>query len=508
MHERILIRGVNWVGDAVMTMPAIASVRRAYPDAEITLLVKPWVAPLFELDPSVDKVIVYDEHHRGFAGKFRLAKELKSRGFTKAILLQNAFDAAAAAFLAGIPERIGYSRDARGFMLTKPVPYHKEDRVLHHVEYYLSLLRNSGIEAQESAPWIHLSLEERTSARHRLSALPRPVVGINPGASFGSSKRWLPERFADVAREVVESMGGSVVVFGGPKETSIAHEITAPLVDHVKSGRVMDLAGKTSLRELAALISECDVVVSNDSGPMHVAYAVRTPLVALFGSTSPELTGPPPSPGSIVIKKPLSCAPCFERSCPKKKGLPCMEAIGAQEVIDAVRSLLPQRRAVFFDRDGTLCDDAHYLSDWKDFKPFPDLDVLQALKAQGLMLIGISNQSGIARGRVEEGFTRSINAFYMERHGFDDFYYCPHMPKAGCPCRKPSPEMAHRARYLYRIDLKNSFMVGDKDVDMTFAKAIGAMAIFMDTGKEPPSPNADAVAQSLTQGARIILSKL
>jgi heptosyltransferase-2 len=499
MSFSILVRGVNWIGDAVMTMPALRALRKAYPGATISLLVKPQVIPVFENNPNVDEIIAYDEKCKGLIGKLRLARLLRKRKFSMAILLQNAFDAALIAWLARVPKRIGYNRDRRGFLLTDPVPFSGEDRKIHHTAYYLKLLSSAGIPTGVEEPVIYLSLEERLQARAALSELSRPILGIGPGATFGSAKRWFPGRFAEVANWFRRDTGGHAVIFGSQSEMALAHEIDK----RIPEGKLF-LAGKTSLRELAALISECDVMIANDSGSMHIACAVGTPTLAIFGSTDPKLTGPV-GVGHDIIKKDFSCSPCFERSC-LTKDLRCMYTVTAEEVFFRIKELLPHKRAVFFDRDGTLCREADYLSDWKDFEIFPDIVSLGELKDKGFLLVGITNQSGIARGLVKEAFAKDVNSLFTRTHGFNDFYYCPHSPDENCQCRKPAPGMLIKARVQHHIDLKRSFVVGDKDVDMLAAKAVGARGILVTTGKQQTSPHADMVVGGLEEAVRVILS--
>lgn len=505
MPERILIRGTNWIGDSIMTLPAVRSIRRAYPSAKISILVKPSVAPIFSKCPDVDEVLTYEKHHKGALGKLRLAQELRKHKFTHAILLQNAFDAALIAWLARIPRRIGYDRDGRGFLLTKVIPYTGEVPGLHDIDYFLDMLTASGIKTERSEPWIHLDIGERQEALRMLEALPRPIVGLNPGAAFGSAKHWPAGRFASVAQSVITGLGGSVLVFGGPNETPLAAKIANSCT--VPAQRLLLLAGMTTLRELMALIAACDVLVSNDSGPMHIGYAVRTPLVGIFGSTDPEVTGPVKRNGNIVLKGKADCAPCFERTC-KKDRLSCMESISTEDVLDAVKTLLPSKKAVFFDRDGTLCVDAHFLNNWKDFRVFGDIDSLSRLRDNGFELIGVSNQSGIARGLVDEAFTCDVNKHFLDSHGFDEFYYCPHGPDEHCECRKPEPGMLLRARTERGIDLRRSWVVGDKDVDMLLARAVGARSILVKTGKQTESEYADFIANGLDEAVKLILSKV
>jgi len=496
-NERILVRGVNWIGDAVMTTPALRAIRKAYPGTHISLLVRPGIAPLFDQNPDIDEIILYSDRFRGVFGRFRLAWLLRKKRFTKAILLQNAFDAALVVFLAGIRERIGYDRDGRKLLLTKAVPHRDLDRREHHVNYYLNLLNAAGIEAPHSEPNLRLTIEEKMTARRVLSEMPRPILGINPGAAFGPAKRWLPERFAEVASWFVKDTLGSIVIFGGKYEASTAEHIFRQI--HMNK---MSLAGRTSMRDLMAYISECDVFLTNDSGPMHIACAVGTPLVAIFGSTSPELTGPLGA-GHTVITASMDCSPCFGRNCDKDY-IKCMYAISTEEVYANVRKLLPARKAVFFDRDGTLCKDANYLNNWADFELLPGVDKLVKLKSYGFELIGVSNQSGIARGIVSADFAAEVNQLFVDKYGFTDFYCCPHVPEDNCFCRKPQPGMLIRARSRFGIDLKKSFVVGDKDVDMLLARNVGARGILVTTGQHTESSSADAVVDDLDTAMKYI----
>ena len=504
MDERILIRGVNWVGDSIMMLPALWSVKKAFPRALLSLLVKPSVAPLLEHDPHIDEILIYGEEFKGLTGRIRLARFLRKRGFSKAILFQNAFDAALIAFLAGIPERIGYKRDWRGPLLTNAVPFHNEDRELHHTEYYLNMLRASGMPSAYSRPWIYLFLEERLSARQRLSPLRRPILGINPGSAFGPAKRWFPGRFGAIAERFLYDTGGSVVLFGGKGEEEVAEQVLESISRESRScAQVLNIAGSTTLRDLVSLISECDLFVSNDSGPMHLSYAVGTPLVAIFGSTNPGLTGYEGC-GAAVIKSNVPCNPCFEREC-RKGDLKCMEEIAPDDVYTRMKDVMSTRKAVFFDRDGTLCRDSGYLRDWNNFQVLPEVKSINILKNKGYLLIGISNQSGIRRGLVNESFVEEVNRFFIDTYGFDDFFYCPHGPDDYCMCRKPEPGMVVMARERYMIDSRKSYMVGDKDIDMLLAKAVGAKGIFVKTGHQGISAYADYVATGLREAVYHIM---
>lgn len=508
--EKILIRGVNWIGDAVMTLPAIRSLRAAYKNSMICQLLKPSVSPLFEKDPNIDKIIIYENQFKTIAGKIALSNILRKEGFSKTYLLQNAFDAAFLAFLAGIPERIGYSRDKRGFMLTQRIPFKDDDRKVHHINYYLNLLKKAGIKAEYSMPYIYQSLDERLEARKLLSNLQKPILGINPGAAFGSAKRWLPERFSEVSYLFIKDMGGSVVIFGGENEKDISQDILiltqnklGAIKESYSETRLINLAGRTSVRQLISLISECNALLTNDSGPMHISYAAGTPVAAIFGSTCPELTGPPEK-GNIVIRGEAACSPCFRRKC-NLDYIKCMYSITSDEVYDGVKKIMPHNRAVFFDRDGTLCKEVNYLKRWEDFSVFSDIQAAERLKANGFYLIGISNQSGVARGVIDEPFVQEVNRLFIDRYHFDDFFYCPHHPDEHCSCRKPEMGLLYQARAEYMINLRGSFVIGDTDTDMLLAKAAGAKGILVRTGKQADSIHADYIANNLTDAVNYIL---
>jgi heptosyltransferase-2 len=509
--KNLLVRGVNWIGDGVMILPALRALRKALPETKISLLVKPWVSSLYERDPNVDEIIIYGDEHRGILGKIKLSRVLRRKDFCSAILLQNAFDAALITFLAGIKQRAGYNSDGRGFLLTNAVRVSHNVMKEHQIKYYLNLIEELGISVQNSKPYIYISVNERLLARKTLQDLKRPVLGINPGATYGSAKRWFPERFAEVANWFISDLGGSVVIFGGNPEVDIADEIYKKLIPEFRTSHsLMNLAGKTSLRDLISLISECDVFLTNDSGPLHIAYSVKTPLVAIFGSTDPQLTGPPPDVygnGNVIITSDTPCRPCFKRTC-KNNDMMCMYAITSDDVYYGIKDVLPDKPAVFFDRDGTLCKDMEYINKYDNLYIFEDIDSVNLLKEKGFKLIGVTNQSGIARGFIDERFVKEVNNIFIKQYGFDDFYYCPHHPDDNCSCRKPEPEMLFRARVHHGINLKKSYVIGDKESDMLLAKAVGAKGILVQTGNAKDSQYADFIAKNMQEAVHQIIQKI
>jgi heptosyltransferase II len=339
--ERLLVRATNWVGDAVMSIPALRAIRRSFPKARISLLARAWVQDVYSAVDFVDEVLVYDHTgiHRGAAGRLRLVSELKGRRFDAAILLQNALEAALIVWLAGIPCRIGYARDGRSLLLTHACKIDPDVRRVHQAYYYLDIL--SGVGLLEPRLWCRreypLSIDigvregDQAAARELLRANGvKPgqiVIGLNPGASYGGAKRWFPDRYAAVADALAAAHDARVIIFGSRAERPIANDVSARMTH-----RPIVAAGGTTLGQLMGLVRECSLLITNDSGPMHLAAALNVPQLAIFGSTSEIATGPL-SPHAEVIKEPAECNPCFLRECPTD--FHCMTRITVERVLSS-----------------------------------------------------------------------------------------------------------------------------------------------------------------------------
>jgi len=336
--KKILVRSTNWIGDAVMTLPAVAAVRAAFPQAHVSILAKPWVAEIFRICPDADEIVLFESPgaHDGVAGKFRLAGELKRRGFDAAILLQNAIEAAIIAGLAGIPIRAGYDSDCRGVLLTHPVRRTPEVRKVHQIEYYLAMLAGLGIPPAGKEARLKPGEEYHRISESLLKRLGMDgselLVGIAPGAAYGPAKRWPAERFAEVADRLSADPGCRVLLFGSEGDRQ-----SVEAVQKSAGCGPVSLAGKTGLREAIALIARCRLFISNDSGLMHVAGALGVPTVAIFGSTNPAATSPPGA-RSIVIWKGVPCSPCLKQECPTD--FRCMNEVTADEVYEKARKLI------------------------------------------------------------------------------------------------------------------------------------------------------------------------
>jgi heptosyltransferase II len=336
---KILVRATNWVGDAVLSLPALRALRGAFPAAYISILARPYVAELYRGQGIADDLLAYDSggEHAGLSGRERLASELRVQGFDVALLLQNAFDAAWLAWRAGIPERIGYARDARGILLTKAVrPPQCGEIPAHEQFYYLELLRRVGwLNSYTTPSHIELRVEpeavkqaERTLVQCGARA-GKLRVAIGAGASYGSAKCWPPVRFAEVADRLRRDFDADVILFGTAAET----EVSAAISNGMRQ-RPIDLTGRTAIADLPALLAQCHLFIGNDSGAMHVAAAVGLPVVVIFGPTDPERTAPVTPRCTIVQEKP-HCGPCFLRRCPIDHR--CMRRITPDAVISAAQ---------------------------------------------------------------------------------------------------------------------------------------------------------------------------
>jgi heptosyltransferase-2 len=364
LAEKILVRGVNWLGDAVMSTPALQRLREAKPDAHITLLTHAKLRDLWLHHPAVDSVLTFESGETVFA----VARRLRAGQFTTALLLPNSPRSALEVFLARIPSRIGLDRPWRSSFLThvvrprvgtmdmhkrslaeiqelnrtgSPSPRAEIPTSAHHLHQYLHLAAALGANPEPVQPRLEVTQDEVAAIKKRFGCSAdtggQLLFGLNPGAEYGPAKRWPRERFVAVAIELQRRTNCHWWIFAGkadePLAATIAAEITAAKAG--PPGSVQNLAGQTSLRELCAALKACALVITNDTGPMHVAAAVGTPVVVPFGSTSPELTGPglPGDARHRLIKAHVACSPCFLRECPID--FRCMNGISVADVIKA-----------------------------------------------------------------------------------------------------------------------------------------------------------------------------
>jgi heptosyltransferase-2 len=341
--SRILIRATNWLGDAVMSLPALHALRDRFPGAHLAVHALPWVADLYARETFLDQVIPYAARRGAsdWMGRWRAARQLRAGRFDCAILLPNSFDSALVAWLAGIPRRIGYNRDGRGLLLTDAIPPPRPGEIPRHESYYyLELLRRPGIlTSLPEGGLIQLegAAQARQAGEHRFGGMGigGPVIGVSPGAAYGGAKRWLPDRFAEAAARVAEVNGAAVAVFGSKDERPAAGLVMENLC--ARGVAAWNFAGETTLGEFVDLAAACRLFLTNDSGAMHVASALGVPTVAVFGATDHEATGPL-GPLVRVVREPVECSPCLLRECPIDHR--CMTRVTVERVAAEALELL------------------------------------------------------------------------------------------------------------------------------------------------------------------------
>ncbi|MBN1475014.1 MAG: lipopolysaccharide heptosyltransferase II [Syntrophaceae bacterium] len=333
--NKILIRGTNWIGDAVLTLPAIASVRAAYPESRISILAKPVVADIYKLFAQVDEIIIYKKQFDNPLGVFRLARVLYKKRFDAAILLQNAIEAAIMTFAARIKLRAGYNSDGRGLLLTHSVKRTSEVKEIHQVGYYLEMAKALGCPPVGQEMNLQSKINRVTAQnilREFIPGAKKIIIGIAPGATYGPAKRWLPDRFAAVADKLKNIFDCQIILLGGRDDWKTAEE-----VKRWAGADLINIAGKTTVREAVYLISQCSLFISNDSGLMHIAGALNIPTVAIFGSTNPVTTSPV-GEKIIIVRKEVSCSPCLKETCPTD--FRCMNLITVDDVLSAAQKIM------------------------------------------------------------------------------------------------------------------------------------------------------------------------
>lgn len=324
-----------------MATPLLADLRTHFPEANITAMCQSNVAGLLKNDPNINEIFSYKKPSGWIrrSQHWEIIETLQRGEYDLGILLTNSFSSAWWFWRGGVSNRLGFAGNLRSMLLNKAVPFPETRETQHLVLTYKMLLAPLGIELSHTPPKLYVSEEERQSAlellkKYHIDPTKNNLIGINPGAAYGSAKCWLPDRFRAVTEKLLNHPNNYIVYFGDNAGASLVNEICKDMPE-----RVVNLAGKTNLRELLALIQQCKVLLTNDSGPMHIASALGTPLVALFGSTSDVQTGPYGDYAKVIHKR-VECSPCYLRTCPID--FRCMKRIEVDEVYDELNRLLNQ----------------------------------------------------------------------------------------------------------------------------------------------------------------------
>ena len=327
--KKILIRGANWLGDSVISIPVIRTVRKNYPDAYIGLVLRKGPAELLAALPYVNKIYLEGKDDRAV---------IKEK-FDLGILLTNSFSSALKFWLWGVKERIGYPAEYRGIFLTKKVPLAGKPRSIHLSEEYFRILEAAGLKEFEKKPEFFIPEKNLLKAGEMLKETgfqnSELLIGVCPGATYGPAKIWPKERYLNVISYLIKEKGAKIIIFGGSGETEIINYL---LKNQDFSDSIMASPDNDILTG-AALIKKCRLFITNDTGPMHIAAALGIPVIAIFGSTNPVWTGPSGA-GTRVIYRKLECSPCYSRSCKNKKAnYECLTGISEKEVLSSIEEL-------------------------------------------------------------------------------------------------------------------------------------------------------------------------
>lgn len=353
--KRVVVRGTNWVGDSLMTVPALRALRRVLPDANITLAIRPSAKGIFSEVDFIDDLLVYDR--KNAFSVIPQIRKWKQRKFDLAVLFQNAFEAALIPFLAGVPLRLGYATESRQALLTHPLPLPDWRSSRHEVFYYLYLVTaleqmlfgTSSICEVEPDASIRISDQRRLEAEDFLRAHgvneEQSVVAICPGSINSRAKRWPADAFAALADRLIDARR-QVLLIGSQEEAEVSRDVTSRM-----RHRPVVLTGKTNLDQITAVLGTVDLIVTNDTGPAHIGAALGRPTIVIFGPTNP-LTTRPFSPSAEILRHPPECAPCMLRDCPIDHR--CMTAITVDEVFERSHVLL--KRSSFAKTVRSLCD--------------------------------------------------------------------------------------------------------------------------------------------------------
>lgn len=342
---RIVVRGANWIGDAVMTIPALRLLRAKFPDASISLHTRGWAEGIFRDFEYIDEIISIEKNVSRIASVLDQSRLLRTNKFDLAVLVPNSFESALVAKLGGVPTRIGYATEKRSFLLTDAVnvPDWKNER--HESDYYLNLVENIegsavSTKSEDLAPLLKVSDERKSAARLFLNQQGvddgHTVVAIGAGSTNSLAKRWPAENFAELSNLIHRELHAEVILLGSAEEGSVAAEVAK-----AKKATPIDLTGKTDLATATAVLSVVDLFVSNDMGLAHIAAAVGTPTIVIFGPTN-DVTTRPLGNDVEIIREPVDCSPCMLRDCPIDHR--CMTRISPERVFESARKMLENQQ--------------------------------------------------------------------------------------------------------------------------------------------------------------------
>nr|MBN2276298.1 HAD-IIIA family hydrolase [candidate division Zixibacteria bacterium] len=488
MHKILVIR-LGAIGDVVLTSAAVLNLKLSYPGARIYFLVREKMAGLVKKFAGVDEVLTFPQH-AGARDLFRMGEFLDSIGFDLLVDFHGNIRSRYLMKHVHASRKVQYPK--RRFQRFAAVKWKKfGDNHPHTIDQYNKAVIKSGGKVYARRPIIKLDYERGGNS---LFENDRPIIAIGPQASY-PTKQWFPERFLELMAEIIEQLGANIVILLANKDPEIESFAEKKGLEKV---RVMV---DTPLEELAGIISQCGPLICNDSALSHLASAVGTPVLALFGPTHPVLGFSPRGLRDYVMEVDEFCRPCSlhgRRPCFRDHRY-CFERITVTEVLDRATMMLESRlkeeKAIFIDRDGTLIKEKNFLHKPSEVEPErQSIEAVKLANRTGFKVVVVSNQSGVARGYFGEDSVRAVNSRILQLFSdrgamIDDFLYCPHHPegviteyKLICECRKPAPGMVEAACLKHNINPHRSFIVGDSLSDINLAQVMGGRGILVRTG--------------------------
>jgi heptosyltransferase-2 len=335
--KKIVVRSVNWIGDAVMTTPAITQLAKNFPNAKITIVVKEWVKDVFIGNPFIDDIIVFDP--KNLIEYIRLIKKLRKERFDVGITFPNSFSSALFLFLLGAKYRAGYQTDCRGMFLNIKTPRTPDlEFEKLRIDYFINVVNLIGKELADRKLVLNVSEESETFVKIFLKENKidetDTIIGFNPGAAYGKAKRWPVKKYAELGNKLISAYNAKLVLFGGVNDQGVVNILAKEL-----SNKCAIAAGKTTLQDSIGLVNKCRLFITGDTGPLYIASALRVPTLAIFGSTDPNTVAIPSEKLQIIYKK-VSCSPCFLRECPNDHK--CMEEVSVEEVFAEISRMMKE----------------------------------------------------------------------------------------------------------------------------------------------------------------------
>ncbi|MDH4223652.1 MAG: HAD-IIIA family hydrolase [candidate division Zixibacteria bacterium] len=486
---KILVIRFSSLGDIILTTPVVEALKEGYKDSEIFFLTKKKYERLFESDVRIDSVIYFqpENEDKGIAGFLRLIKRLNREKFDLIVDLHSSLRSFFIRNLVKAQKKLHYNKRLIPRLL---MIYLKKREVISYptINSYLKSLDKIGIKAETGIPRLYSDSEEKLWSKKFLSEMnyrkDEILIGIAPGARW-ETKRWDKDKFCFVAKSLSEGLPVKILLLGDEND----HNLIEDIKDYLGEGKAIP-AINLPLNRLKPLIEKCELLISNDSGPMHLASALGVPIIGIFGPTSPGLGYASGGLNDKILWAGVECSPCSlhgSKGCVKDSRL-CMDHVKPEEVIEAAKRIINSDRVIFLDRDGTLTIEKDFVSSIEEIEFVPGAkEALRALQELNYRLIIVSNQSGINRGLMTKTQVEKVNDFIMdelEKEGIkiDGIYYCPHHPDEGCNCRKPGTGLIEKALSKYNLKLKDSWVIGDKLSDVMLGKNIRGKSILVLTG--------------------------